>query len=35
MFLGFINEQKAKSFEKYLKSHAGRTFLLKRLVSQE
>lgn len=32
MYLGFISEVKAKDFEKYLKSHSGRAFLVKRFL---
>lgn len=32
MYLGFVDEAKAKSFEKYLKSHSGRAFIVKRFL---
>jgi len=32
VFLGFKNKFNATAFEKYLKSHAGRAFALKRLL---
>lgn len=31
-FIGFADQQKAITFEKYLKSHAGRAFLSKRFL---
>ena len=32
MYLAFEDETKAKAFEKYLKSHSGRAFLVKRFL---
>ena len=32
MYLGFVSEATARSFEKYLKSHSGRAFAEKRLL---
>jgi predicted GIY-YIG superfamily endonuclease len=32
MYIAFEDEAKAKSFEKYLKSHSGRAFLIKRFL---
>jgi len=32
-YCGFVNEQKAKDFELYLKSGSGKAFVYKRLVN--